>query len=162
MSSTDNGDINDKDGEGGDTDTDADVNVTGQQKSVYLDDDLFDLDEHVPIALAILTAYPHLKDIRFKLVPGVLKEERYWECIFGILDNHGAGDGGGGEIRGVGVENISEAQDEYYCELEKEAGMISPPLNAQTSSGKSNSLGKIGEKLSVKTPILNLGAYTVV
>jgi hypothetical protein len=158
--SIDNGGKNDKDGEGGDTD--ADVNVTGQQKSVYLDDDLFDLDEHVPIALAILTAYPHLKDIRFKLVPGVLKEERYWECIFGILDNHGAGDGGGGEIRGVGVENISEAQDEYYCELEKEAGMISTSLNAQTSSCKSNPLGKLGEKLSVKTPILNLGAYTVV
>mmetsp|Transcript_33176 Transcript_33176/g.56354 ORF Transcript_33176/g.56354 Transcript_33176/m.56354 type:complete len:317 (+) Transcript_33176:95-1045(+) len=57
---------------------------------VYLDDEPFDLDdEHVPIALSILRAHPHLKDLRFKLVPGKLTEERYWAALFGILHDGG-------------------------------------------------------------------------
>lgn len=59
--------------------------VVGEAKSVYLDSDIFDLDEHVPMALAILRAHPHLKDIRFKLVPGRMTEERYWAALFGTF-----------------------------------------------------------------------------
>jgi hypothetical protein len=150
------------DGDGGVGDTAADIEATSLQKSVYLDDDRFDLDEHVPTALAILTAYPQLKDIRFKLVPGVLKEERYWECIFGILNDHE--DGYFGDDKGIdedGVQNISETLDEYNNKV-KETDMALSPLDAPSNSGKPKVLGKIGEKLLVKTPIAHLGAYTIV
>lgn len=60
-----------------------------EDKSVYLDEDLFDLDEHVPMALAILRAHPHLKDVRFRLVPGRLMEEQWWAALFGILHDGG-------------------------------------------------------------------------
>ena len=60
-------------------------------KRVYLDDELFDLDEHVPFALEILSAHPHLKDVRFRLVPGKMAEEKFWAALFGIL-NDGAVD----------------------------------------------------------------------
>jgi len=60
-----------------------------KKSHVYLDDDLFDLDEHVPMALAILRAHPHLKDVRFKLVPGKMTEENYWAALFGILRDGG-------------------------------------------------------------------------
>ncbi|KAL9188678.1 hypothetical protein ACHAXT_007056 [Thalassiosira profunda] len=63
--------------------------VVGEAKSVYLDSDIFDLDEHVPMALAILRAHPHLKDTRFQLVPGRMSEERYWAALFGILNDGG-------------------------------------------------------------------------
>lgn len=155
-STSTNTDDTNGDGEGGDAA--ADVEATSLQKSVYLDDDRFDLDEHVPTALAILTAYPHLKDIRFKLVPGVLKEERYWECIFGILNEHD--DGYYGDEKGIdddGVENINEVQDDYEIEVVQESEKALPPPETQSNSGKTKSTGKIGEKLT--TPIARLGAY---
>ena len=55
-----------------------------------MDDDLFDLDdEHVPMALAVMRAHPHLKDVRFKLVPGKTTEGKYWAALFGILHDGG-------------------------------------------------------------------------
>lgn len=58
-------------------------------KAVFLEEDIFELDEHVPMALAILRAAPHLKEIRFKLVPNKLKEERFWAALFGVLQYGG-------------------------------------------------------------------------
>ena len=148
----------DDDDEAGE-DAAGDGNTAGQRKSVYLDDDIFDLDEHVPTALAILTAYPHLKDIRFKLVPGVLKEERYWECIFGILNDYDDGNGGDSDIcRGSGVENISETQDESGNGVKEGTHVTLPPIETQSTSRNPKPLGKMGEKLLVDTPISNLGA----
>jgi hypothetical protein len=74
-----------------------------EDKSVYLDDDLFDLDEHVPMALEILRAAPHLKDIRFKLVPSTLTEERYWAALFGIL-----------QYGGIDIEHVAGKIDDDY------------------------------------------------
>jgi len=74
-----------------------------EDKSVYLDDDLFDLDEHVPTALAVLRAAPHLKDIRFRLVPGTLTEERYWAALFGVL-----------QYGGIDIENVAGKIDDDY------------------------------------------------
>ncbi|KAL7510031.1 hypothetical protein ACHAXN_008232, partial [Cyclotella atomus] len=58
-----------------------------EDKRVYLDDEVFDLDEQVPLCLEILSAHPHLKDVRFKLVPSRLVEERFWAALFGILND---------------------------------------------------------------------------
>lgn len=59
-------------------------------KSVLLlDQDIFDLNEHVNMALAILRAAPHLKDIRFRLVPNKMKEEKFWAALFGVLNYAG-------------------------------------------------------------------------
>ncbi|KAL3792877.1 hypothetical protein HJC23_004802 [Cyclotella cryptica] len=60
-----------------------------EDKRVYLDDEIFDLDEHVPLALEILSTHPPLKDVRFKLVPGRMMEERFWAALFGILNDGG-------------------------------------------------------------------------
>eukprot|EP00956_Cyclotella_meneghiniana_P015083 scaffold22859_cov54-Cyclotella_meneghiniana.AAC.3 len=62
-----------------------------EDKRVYLDDEVFDLDEHVPLALEILSVHPYLKDVRFKLVPSKMPEEKFWAALFGIL-NDGAVD----------------------------------------------------------------------
>ncbi|KAL7545330.1 hypothetical protein ACHAWF_008679 [Thalassiosira exigua] len=89
-----------------------------EEKSVYLDGDFFDLDEHVPMALAILRAHPHLKDIRFKLVPGRMTEEKYWAALFGILHDGGIDlDGMVGKIdddyeTGDEVDGVEEMEDE--------------------------------------------------
>lgn len=157
-SSSSNGDLDvDGNDEGAAEDTtDADMNMTGQKKSDdhHHDDDIFDLDEHVPTALAILTAYPHLKDVRFKLVPGVLKEERYWECIFGILNDHG---NGGDENKDEGGAEYSNGKD-----LDEEEVDITPlpPRETPSTTGKPKPLGKVDKKLLVESPISNLGAYT--
>ena len=50
-----------------------DDNNNGNDKSstcVYLNDDIFDLDDddHVPTALAILRSYPHLKDVSYVIL----------------------------------------------------------------------------------------------
>jgi hypothetical protein len=74
-----------------------------EDKSVYLEDDLFDLDEHVPTALAILRAAPHLKDIRFKLVPGILTEERFWAALFGVL-----------QYGGIDIDHVAGKIDDDY------------------------------------------------
>ena len=49
------------------------------------------MDEHVPLALEILSVHPVLKDVRFKLVPSKMPEEKFWAALFGIL-NDGAVD----------------------------------------------------------------------
>ncbi len=157
-----NADVNGDDDDEAGEDVAGYGNTTGQQrKSVYLEDDIFDLDEHVPTALAILTAYPHLKDIRFKLVPGVLKEERFWECVFGVLNDFDHGNGGDSDIMyGGGLDNISETQGEFGGNgVKEEAHMTLTPIEAQSNAGNPKAPGKIGEKLSVKPPISNLGAY---
>ena len=90
-----------------------------EDKSVYLDDDLFDLDEHVPTALAVLRAAPHLRDIRFRLVPVTLTEERYWAALFGVL-----------QYGGIDVENVAGKIDDDYetgDEGERHGKAQSPP-----------------------------------
>lgn len=56
-----------------------------EDRTIYLDDEVFDLDDRVPVALAILNDFPHIKDVRFKLVPGRLTEEQFWGALFGYL-----------------------------------------------------------------------------
>jgi len=56
-----------------------------EDRTIYLDDEEFDLDDQVPVALAILRDFPHIKDVRFKLVPGRLTEEQFWGGLFGYL-----------------------------------------------------------------------------
>ena len=56
-----------------------------EDRTIYLDDDEFDLDDHLPVALAILRDFPYIKDVRFKLVPGRMTEERFWGALFGYL-----------------------------------------------------------------------------
>ena len=60
------------------------VRIT-EDRTIYLDDEEFDLDEQVPVALAILTNFPHIKDVRFKLVPGRMTEEHFWGSLFSFL-----------------------------------------------------------------------------
>jgi hypothetical protein len=74
-----------------------------ENKSVYLDDDLFDLDEHVPTALAILRAAPLIKDIRFKMVPGILTEEMFWAALFGVL-----------QYGGIDIDHVAGKIDDDY------------------------------------------------
>ena len=60
--------------------------VDEEDKTVYLDGELFDLEsEHIVVAVAILKAHPRWDDIRFKLVPGKLKDGEFWAAIFGLL-----------------------------------------------------------------------------
>jgi len=73
-----------------------------EDKRVYLDDEIFDLDEHVPLALQILSAHPHLKDVRFKLVPGRMAEEKFWAALFAILND--------------GVVNVEDETDDVKIE----------------------------------------------
>ena len=58
---------------------------SGEDRTIYLDDEEFDLDDRVPVALAILRDFPHIKDVRFKLVPGRMTEEQFWGSLFGYL-----------------------------------------------------------------------------
>jgi len=116
-------------------------------QSVYLDDDLFDLDDdnHVPIALAILRAHPHLKDIRFNLVPGRMTEENYWAAIFGILHD------GGIDIDNVvgAIDDDYETGDEIDESIEiAESDSLVPPI-AQSPTGKPGKerSGKLGHTL---------------
>ena len=100
-----------------------------EDKCVFLNDEPFDLDEHVPLALEILSAHPHLKDVRFKLVPGRMMEERFWAALFGILND--------------GVVDIEEVlgddlviDDDYETGDEVEVDNInggSPPAKAAQS-----------------------------
>ena len=75
---------------------------------MYLDDELFELDEHVSMAVEILKADSgsHLKDIRFKLVPGRMPEERFWAAVFAILND------GGVDIEGV-IGEVNSIDDDY-------------------------------------------------
>ena len=96
-----------------------------QTKTVYLNGDKFDLDDddHVPTALAILRAYPHLKDIRFKLVPGKMTEEVYWAALFGIL-----------HYGGIDVDDlVGKVGDDYETGDEAEAIDISSEDVPQSS-----------------------------
>ncbi|EED91628.1 predicted protein [Thalassiosira pseudonana CCMP1335] len=79
-----------------------------KDKKVYLDDELFELDEHVSMAVEILKADSgsHLKDIRFKLVPGRMPEERFWAAVFAILND------GGVDIEGV-IGEVNSIDDDY-------------------------------------------------
>jgi len=106
---------------------------------VYLNNDIFDLDDdnHVPLALAILRSYPHLKDIRFKLVPGRLSEERFWAALFGVLYNGG-------------IDNMDELVgniDDDYSTGDEQASPQSPII--QNGKGE-----KYGERAM---PIAKLG-----
>ena len=108
---------------------------------VYLNNDIFDLDDdnHVPLALAILRSYPHLKDIRFKLVPGRLSEERFWAALFGVLHNGG-------------IDNMDELIgniDDDYSTGDEQASPQSPIVH-QNGKGKK----KYGERAM---PIAKLG-----
>ena len=108
---------------------------------VYLNNDIFDLDDdnHVPLALAILRSYPHLKDIRFKLVPGRLSEERFWAALFGVLHNGG-------------IDNMDELVgniDDDYSTGDEQASPQSPIVH-QNGKGKK----KYGERAM---PIAKLG-----
>ena len=126
-----------------------------KDKSVYLDDDLFDLDAHVPTALAILRAHPHLKDIRFKLVPGRMVEEVFWGGLFGIL-----------YASGVDIEELAGAIGDDYetgdeiddtIEMGEEDALLLPPV-AQSPSEQPNKTrnGRLG-----RMPIANLGMLTM-
>ena len=149
---------------------DDDNNNDKSSSCVYLNDDIFDLDDddHVPTALAILRSYPHLKDvslcvvmctfnlynvsyylctavpleqIRFKLVPGKMTEERYWAALFGILH-----DGG--------IDNIEELVGKIDYETGDEADAIindDGQMAEQEHGEKKKQLGR--------TPIAKLGAF---
>ena len=99
-----------------------------EDKSVYLNDELFDLDEHVPLALEILNAHPHLKDLRFKLVPGRMPEEKFWAAVFGILNDGGidviVGDVGGK----VEIDDDYETGDEIDRREDEESNDLNSPL----------------------------------
>lgn len=43
---------------------------------------LFDMDTHMPVALAMLDHDTRLNDMRFRLVPKVIKEESFWRNYF--------------------------------------------------------------------------------
>lgn len=125
-----------------------------EDKLVYLDDDLFDLDEHVPMALAILRAHPHLKGIRFKLVPGHMTEEQWWAALFGILHD------GGIDIEDVvgKIDDDYETGDEVDDTLElgdeeEEDDELTQPL-AQSPNDQPVE-GENGKKLG-RTPIAHL------
>mmetsp|Transcript_28823 Transcript_28823/g.52711 ORF Transcript_28823/g.52711 Transcript_28823/m.52711 type:complete len:170 (+) Transcript_28823:56-565(+) len=122
-------------------------------QSVYLDDDLFDLDDdnHVPIALAILRDHPHLKDIRFKLVPGKMTEENYWAALFGILHD------GGIDIEDVvgAIEDDYETGDEVDESTEIGENQVFLPPLAQSPTGQPGKKGN--RKKFGHSPIAKLG-----
>lgn len=118
---------------------------------VYLDEDMFDLDEHVPVAMAVLRAHPQLKDVRFNLVPGKMTEENFWAAVFGILN-----DGG------IDMEDVVGAiEDDYLpgdeADGSKETGegenLLSPL--AQRLKSKAQSAEKESGN-SVRSPIVHL------
>ena len=109
---------------------------------VYLNNDIFDLDDdnHVPLALAILRSYPHLKDIRFKLVPGRLSEERFWAALFGVLYNGG-------------IDNMDELIgniDDDYSTGDEQASPQSPIVQngkGERYGGRAMPIAKLGKLL---------------
>lgn len=120
---------------------------------VYLDEDMFDLDEHVPVATAVLGAHPQLKDVRFKLVPGRMTEEMFWAAIFGILN-----DGGIDMEDLVGtIDDDYETGDEVDGNGSRETGegeiLLSPVAQGPPTKGKS--MRKEKGKL-IRSPIAHL------
>jgi len=81
-------------------------NIENPEKAIYIYDELFYLDDYVPMALEILRAHPHLKDVRFKLVPGKMMEEHFWAGVFGILKD------GGLDVQVEGME-AGDIGDDY-------------------------------------------------
>ena len=68
-----------------------DDNNNGNDKSstcVYLNDDIFDLDDddHVPTALAILRSYPHLKDVSLCYIILCLLIFIHMMCTFNLYN----------------------------------------------------------------------------
>jgi hypothetical protein len=101
-----------------------------EDKRVYLDDELFDLDEHVAVALEILSTHPHLKDVRFKLVPGRMLEEKFWAALFGIL-NDGLVDIE--EVIGdIAIDDDYSSGDEVEVNKSSSVGSPSPAKAAQS------------------------------
>ena len=81
-----------------------------------------------------------MKQIRFKLVPGKMTEERYWAALFGILH-----DGGIDDIE----ELVGKIDDDY--ETGDEADAI---IN---DDGQMIEHGEKKKKLLGRTPIAKLG-----
>lgn len=127
---------------------------------VYLHDEVFDLDEHVPLALAILRSHPHLKDVRFKLVPGRLTEELYWAALFGILRDGGLDDSYVDEVVGV-IDDDYETGDEVDDSRELGEGdlhaLMSPPQSGDAAVSPALAGGE-RKNGRLRTPIANLGA----
>ena len=70
---------------------------------LLLDQEIFELDDHVNMALTILQTAPHLKDIRFRLVSNKMKEEKFWAAMFGVLN-----------YAGIDVDNVAgKINDDY-------------------------------------------------
>ncbi|KAL7488199.1 hypothetical protein ACHAW6_013785 [Cyclotella cf. meneghiniana] len=101
-----------------------------KDKRVYLDDEPFDLDEHVALALEILSVHPPLKDVRFKLVPGRMMEERFWAALFGILNDGGVDID---EVVGdVAIDDDYETGDEVEVDNVNNGSGSSPVKTAQS------------------------------
>lgn len=115
---------------------------------VYLDNEPFDLDEHVPKALAILRAHPHLKTVRFKLVPGWMTEERFWAALFGILND------GGIDIEDIvgNIDDDYETGDEVDESMDIVDESTATPQAAQSPNAQSG-------KSKPRSPIAKLGMY---
>ncbi|KAL7467604.1 hypothetical protein ACHAXS_007863 [Conticribra weissflogii] len=118
----------------GSTDKNKSDHSDKPEKAIYIHDELFDLDDYVPMALEILRAHPHLKDVRFKLVPGKMMEEHFWAGVFGILKDGGLGV----EVEGMEAEDIGDdyqSGDEMidgHVHLSPDANNECPRTSAQS------------------------------
>ena len=116
------------------------VNENNNSHTVtYLNNDIFDLDDdnHVPLALAILRSYPHLKDIRFKLVPGRLSEENFWAALFGVLHNGG-----------INMDELVGNIDDDYSTGDEQASPQSPIVQngkGERYGGRAMPIAKLGK-----------------
>lgn len=101
-----------------------------EDRTIYLDDEHFFLDDRVPLALAILRDFPHIKDLRFKLVPGRMTEERFWGALFGYLQETI-------DVDRV-VENVVGKLDLSVAELTSQTNLLHNP-NEDDANAKSPS-----------------------
>jgi len=107
----------------------------------------FDLDEHVPIAVAVLRAQPQLRDIRFKLVPSRMTEEMFWAAIFSILNDDGLGTD---DL----IEIIKTDDGANGSRKSGESDMLLSPIpQCPETKGKA---AKHEKKKSIRTPISHL------
>lgn len=94
--------------------------------------DIFDLNEHVNMALAILRAAPHLKDIRFRLVPNKMKEEKFWAALFGLLNYAGIDID---DVAGKNNDDYETGDDDFDDRYGREQ---SPPHSPPEQKTKNN------------------------
>lgn len=122
-----------------------------EDRTIYLDDEVFDLDDRVPVALAILRDFPHIKDVRFKLVPGRLTEEQFWGALFGYLQETVEADRVIETVVGK-LDNMDLAEPQFETRTSQSSIIIDDELAAARSQSEANDNYNSSENSSQDIP----------